>query len=255
MTQADHPKTIPAATVVIFRNCKSGGPPELLMVQRAREMRFAGGAAVFPGGRVDPEDYTLAARLLPGADPEIAAAKIAGVRETLEETGLVIALQGPVSAGQAAEARALLLEQGALAPLLDRFAWSLDLESLVPFARWSPQQDGTFDTRFFLANLSTGAVDIAVDATENTHLFWASAAGVLAMADAGEAQIIYPTRRNLERLALYATFEEACAHAREFPVRLISPHIELVDGVEWLRFPDDHGYPVTGQLLEQVRRG
>ncbi len=257
MTQAssDQPKTIPSATVVIFRNCPTGGPPELLMVQRAREMRFAGGAAVFPGGRVDPEDYTLAARLLPDADPEVAAAKIAGVRETLEETGLVIALQGPVSAGLAAEARALLLEQGALAPLLDHFGWSLDLESLVPFARWSPQQDGSFDTRFFLANLSTGAVDIAVDATENTRLFWASAAAVLGMADAGEAQIIYPTRRNLERLALYATFEQACTHAREFPVGLISPYIEMVDGHKWLRIPDGHGYPVTGQPLEQVRRG
>ena len=255
MTQVDQPKTIPAATVVIFRNCGVGGPPELLMVQRAKEMRFAGGAAVFPGGRVDPDDYTLATRLLPGADPDIAAAKIAGVRETLEETGLVIALRGQVSAAQAAEARVLLLEQGALAPLLERFGWSLDLESLVPFARWSPQQDGTFDTRFFLANLSTGAVDIAVDATENTHLFWASAAGMLAKADSGEAQIIFPTRRNLERLALYATFEEACTHAREFPVRLISPHIEMVDGVKWLRITDDHGYPVTGQPLEQVRRG
>ena len=51
---------MPAATVVIFRNCSAGGPPELLMVQRAKEMRFAGGAVVFPGGRVDPADRVLA---------------------------------------------------------------------------------------------------------------------------------------------------------------------------------------------------
>ena len=44
--QSEPPKIIPAATVVIFRNCPAGGPPELLMVQRAKEMRFAGGAAV-----------------------------------------------------------------------------------------------------------------------------------------------------------------------------------------------------------------
>ena len=54
-------RQIPAATVVIFRKAPDGGPPELLMVQRAQEMRFAGGAAVFPGGRIDPADRELAA--------------------------------------------------------------------------------------------------------------------------------------------------------------------------------------------------
>ena len=46
---ADGPKVIPAATVVIFRNAPDGGAPQLLMVQRAKEMRFAGGARG-PGG-------------------------------------------------------------------------------------------------------------------------------------------------------------------------------------------------------------
>ena len=81
------PKVIPAATVVIFRKNPAGGPPELLMVQRAKEMRFAGGAVVFPGGRIDPEDREIAARLAPDADPLVAAAKVGGIRETLEETG------------------------------------------------------------------------------------------------------------------------------------------------------------------------
>lgn len=65
----DGPKVIPAATVVIFRRCARNGPPELLMVQRAKEMRFAGGAAVFPGGKVDPEDRDLARALAPELIP------------------------------------------------------------------------------------------------------------------------------------------------------------------------------------------
>ena len=49
-----HDGAIPAATLVIFR-AAGGGAPELLMVERAKEMSFAGGAMVFPGGRVDKD--------------------------------------------------------------------------------------------------------------------------------------------------------------------------------------------------------
>jgi 8-oxo-dGTP pyrophosphatase MutT (NUDIX family) len=249
------PKVIPAATVVIFRHCQQGGPPELLMVQRAKEMRFAGGAAVFPGGRIDEADRTLAAQLAPDADPDVAAARIAGVRETLEETGLAIALRRPVSAGEAGEARKLLLDQGALAPVLERFDWSLDLESLVPFARWCPMIDRAFDTRFFLADLGTGAVDVAVDATENTRLFWASAAEALRLADSGEIQVIFPTRRNLDRLALFASYAEARAHAEAIPVTMITPRQVEREGERWLTIPEGCGYPITGQPMSTVMRG
>ena len=43
---------IPAATLVTVRD-RPGKPPELLMVERAKGMAFAGGALVFPGGRID----------------------------------------------------------------------------------------------------------------------------------------------------------------------------------------------------------
>lgn len=248
---------IPAATVVVFRNNAAGGPPELLMVQRAKEMRFAGGAAVFPGGRIDPEDGELATRLDADADIEVLAARIAGVRETLEETGLAIGLARPVSASEAADARALLLDKGALAPVIERFGWTLELERLLPFARWCPRVSGTFDTRFFIADLGTGAVDIAVDATENTRLFWASARRALELADAGEISVIFPTRRNLDRLALFGTFAEAQAHCEAIPVVTVSPNMEERDGEKWLVIPDyqARGYPVEGQPLATAHRG
>ena len=184
MSTSPHPdiRTVPAATVVIFRRSTAGAAPELLMVQRAKEMRFAGGAAVFPGGRIDPADRELAALLAPQADPDVTAARIGGIRETLEETGLAIAM-GRVSAAEAAEARALAIAEGGLAPVLDRFGWTLDLDALIPWARWCPQWEGAFDARFFLYDLGSGAVDIEVDATENTRLFWLSAADALAMAE------------------------------------------------------------------------
>jgi 8-oxo-dGTP pyrophosphatase MutT (NUDIX family) len=252
---SEAPKVIPAATVVIFRNCPQGGPPQLLMVQRAKEMRFAGGAAVFPGGRIDPADRVLAALLAADGDHDLAAARIAGIRETLEETGLAIALARPVSAAEARDARNLLLERGALAPVLERFGWRLELDRLVPFARWCPMIDKAFDTRFFLSDLGTGAVEIAVDATENTRLFWASAAEALRLADAGEIQVIFPTRRNLERLALFDSFVAARSHADSIPVRTITPRPVERDGERWLTIPDGHGYPVTAQNMSSVMRG
>ena len=249
--------SIPAATIVIFRHGPDGGPPELLMVTRSQAMSFAGGAAVFPGGRVDPSDRVLADRL--GCnDPDEAAHRIAAIRETLEETGLVVGLSGVIDAVRAVEARALLLESGDLAAVLEAMNWSLDLAALRPFARWHPKNERiprVFDTRFYLADLGTGAVQITVDKTENTHLFWVSAADALAAAERGELTVIYPTRRNLERLAQFASFAEASADCDRHPVRTITPFLSIEEGTRWLRIPPDAGYPVTGEPLDHAMRG
>jgi 8-oxo-dGTP pyrophosphatase MutT (NUDIX family) len=245
---------IPAATVVVFRH-GSAGPPQLLMVQRSQTMRFAGGAAVFPGGKVDPQDRELSARLTPGDEPELAAARIAAIRETLEETGLAIGLREPVSAAQAADARSMLIECGALAPVLDAFAWELDPARLVHFAHWCAPRQRAYDTHFFLSDIGSGDVNLAVDETECTRLFWAAAAEALAMADAGEIGVIYPTRRNLERLALFKTFEDAVAHAAAHPVQRICPEEIERDGRTWVEIPGGLGYPVLGQLITTAERG
>lgn len=249
------PSTIPAATVIVFRRNPEGGPAQVLILERSGEMRFAGGAAVFPGGRVDEADRTLAATLAHGLEPEEAAARIAAIRETLEEAGLALGLTGLVTAAKAAEAREMLLEHGALAPVLEHFGWQPDLAALTLWARWCPDWPGAFDTRFYLADLGTGAVDIAVDDTEHTHMFWSTAAEALEMADSGKISVIFPTRRNLERLALFASFEEARSHAEATPVDTISPLRREIDGVMHLTIPDGLGYPVTSQRLDTVKRG
>ena len=254
------PQGIPAATIIIFRNAPEGGAPEVLMTVRSRNMTFAGGMAVFPGGRVDPADFALAGTIAEqhGLAADEAAHQIAAVRETLEETGLALGLSGNISAETAAAARAMLAEDGALAPVLDAFGWRLDLAQITPFARWFPKNENiprVYDTRFYLADLGTGAVDVSIDASENTHLFWTSAQGALDAAERGDIKLIFPTRRNLERLALFASFAEAKAQAEAIPVRTIMPQIVEQDGKPWLTILADAGYPVTGELLETVARG
>lgn len=257
MSSAPPTPSIPAATVVVFRNAPGGGPPELLMITRHRAMSFAGGMAVFPGGRVDPADYALGAELAGELDPDEAAHRIAAVRETLEETGLAIGVREPVSGADAQAARKMLAEGGALAPVLATMGWTLDLDAIVPFARWHPKNERLpriFDTRFYLADLGTGAVDLEIDATENTHLFWTGAAEALAAAGRGELSLIFPTRRNLERLAGFASFAEARAQAEAVPVQMITPWIEEREGERWLMIPADAGYPVHGEPLTSAHR-
>lgn len=252
------PKEIPAATLVVFRRGPPGQPPELLMVVRSGTLAFAGGMAVFPGGRVDSADRRLAETLAGPLDAGEAAHRIAAIRETIEETGLAPGLRERLSAKDAAGLRAEVCAEGALAPVLVRRGLTLDLDALVPFARWCPRgmvHARIFDTRFYLADLGTGAVELAVDETENTRLFWINAGEALARADAGDLSVIFPTRRNLERLAQFASFAEAKAHAEAHPVRLIVPQIEERDGGRVLTIPDGLGYPVTHEALDRAMRG
>ena len=245
---------IPAATLVIFRET-DGGKPELLMVERAKAMAFAGGALVFPGGRVDPGDHALAA-VLDAPDDETAA-RIAAIRETIEEAGLPIGLS-PMPSPAAFEALRAALHAGtALGEALAAADTDLNLAALLYFARWRPAHAHAriFDTRFYLARLPADAPAPRVDATENVRLFWATAAQVLADADAGRATIIFPTRRNLERLARFADVDAAIADARAHPIRTVTPWTEIRDGVEHLCIPDDLGYPITSEPLTEAVRG
>ncbi|QIG81175.1 NUDIX hydrolase [Stakelama tenebrarum] len=243
-------RIVPAATLVLMRE-RVQGPPELLMVERAAAMSFAGGALVFPGGRIDPGDHALAARL--GDTSEDAAARVAAIRETLEETGLAIGMR--VDSGAVPQIRAALHDGTPFGEALDMADARLDAHALLPFARWCPDHSArVFDTRFYLARADAGLPDPDPDGSESTRAFWRSAHDVIAAAEAGEASVIYPTRRNLERLARFGGYEEAAAHAIGHPVRTITPWIETREDGDHLCIPDDLGYPVTSELLSRAKR-
>ena len=205
---------IPAATLVVMRDA-AAGPPELLMVERPRTMAFAAGAMVFPGGRIDAGDWSN------GSDALIDAARTAAVRETREETGLEV-----------------------------------NEATLVPFARWRPNFDHhrRFDTFFFLAPCPADPGPLRPQPGECERAEWISAAEVLAQVARGEASAIFPTLRNLERLAQFSSFAAARGQALDIPVETITPWIEEINGERWLRIPDHLGYPVTRERLETAMR-
>jgi 8-oxo-dGTP pyrophosphatase MutT (NUDIX family) len=211
--QVTDSEAIPAATLVVMRD-RQEGAPELLMVERPRTMAFAGGAMVFPGGRIDPADWTDSRSL------EEAAA-FAAVRETAEETGLEIAV-----------------------------------DTLVPFARWRPDnvRHRRFDTFFFIAPCPADPGPLVPQPGECERALWISAAAMLAEIEERRATAIFPTIRNLERLACLASFAQARDHALAHRIEIISPWIEERDGTRFLVIPDHLGYPVTAERLDRALR-
>lgn len=246
------PAAIPAATLVVMRE-RADGPPELLMVERTAAMAFAGGAMVFPGGRIDAGDRAFAAAY-PEAD---AAARIAAIRETLEESGVPVGVEPVPGDDLAWQLQDDLLGGAHFGELLASHGLGLRLDALTLFARWKPafHQARIFDTMFFILAAPAGDWQLRPQEGECESVEWLSAAKVLDRISRGEASAIFPTVRNLERLAQFDSIAAARADALAHPVETITPWLGDLDGEPHLFIPDGLGYPVTREPLASVRRG
>ena len=243
-------EAIPAATLILVRE-RSGGAPELLMVERSGGMAFAAGALVFPGGRIDPADRDLATALA------VDAGAVAAIRETIEETAVPVGLS-PLPDERVARAlqEALVAEQP-FAEQLGEHGLTLDAAALTPFARWVPRFHAVrrFDTMFFVARCPAGSWEPRVIEGECASAAWISAAEVLERDGRGEARLIFPTRRNLERLAQHGSFEAIRADALAHPIEPVTPWVEESDGERFITIPGHLGYPVTQERLDGLWRG
>lgn len=241
---------IPAATLVLVREAASG-PPELLMVERAGGMAFAAGAWVFPGGRIDAADCALGER--GGIDP----AAVAAIRETIEESAVPVGLAPPAGADQARALQDALVADADFARLLAKQGLELDPGALTPFARWVPKFHAVrrFDTLFFVARCPPGDWQPRVIEGECARAAWLTAAELLDRDARGEARLIFPTRRNLERLAQHGSFEAIRADALAHPIEPVTPWVEEVAGERFITIPDHLGYPVTREKLDGLWRG
>ena len=241
---------IPAATLVVWRD----GPtrPEILVVERSARMAFAAGAIVFPGGRIDDPDRVFANSL--GRPDE--AAKITAIRETIEESGIVAGLAGPISPALGLQLQAALNEGADFRELLATNGLTLDLDALTPFARWMPafKHARRFDTLFFLTQAPSGNWRPNPQLGECVAAEWASPADLVERVARGEASAIFPTKRNLERLAGHDNLDAALADARAHSLETIIPWIEEIDGEPHVRIPENRGYPVTAEPLSTAFR-
>jgi 8-oxo-dGTP pyrophosphatase MutT (NUDIX family) len=243
-------EAIPAATLIVVRETRAG-PPELLMVERAEGMAFAAGAWVFPGGRIDKADEQLA--LQHGID----GAAVAAVRETIEETAVAVGLSPVPDAGATAILQRNLARDDSFAELLAANGLKIHADALIPFARWVPKFHAVrrFDTLFFIASCPPGEWQPRVIEGECAGAAWATAADVLEREQRGEARLIFPTRRTLERLAQHHSFEEIRADALTHPIEPVTPWVEERDGEKFITIPDHLGFPVSQERLDGLWRG
>ena len=240
---------IPAATVIVVRDRPDGC--ELLMVERAGGMAFAAGAMVFPGGRIDNADRELA------RETGIEAGLVAAIREAIEETAVPVGLAPVPNPALARELQDALIADRPLAELLFAHGLEMDASAVVTFARWVPQFHAVrrFDTLFFVARAPDGDWAPRVIEAECAAAEWVRAGEVLERERNGQAQLIFPTRRTLERLALCSSFDEIRADALAFPVEPITPWVEERGGEKFITIPAHLGFPVTEERLDGLWRG
>lgn len=244
----------PAATLIIMRPTDAG-PPDILVVERAARMAFAGGAIVFPGGRVEPADLDMANSLGRPDD----ACKIASIRETVEESAVlagVRSISGAVDAAIGPLLQRALIDGADFANVLAGHGLILDLDALTPLARWIPafKQARRFDTFFFVAAALPGDWTPVPQPGECQSARWTSARAVLDRIAAGTDHAIFPTKRNLERVARFASIEDARADAALHRINPVIPWVEQRDGQDHVCIPADIGYPVTSEPMTSAVR-
>ena len=257
----DFETAIPAATVLLLRD---NPELEVLMVQRHADIGFAGGAMVFPGGRVDPGDandeWREHADGLP-EDPVMAAAMVAAARESFEEAGILLArkgdamVDGDVTLALNDQRAAVEADDALFLDLIKREGMRLACDCVSLFAHWvpPPAMHKRFDTLFFAAAMPPGQ-EAREDGNEATEAVWLTPAAALAACEDGSRKMIFPTSRNVELLGVSQSVDEALAFAKERKIVQVQPKVVERDGAQFLTIPDDLGYPVTAERLETAFR-
>jgi 8-oxo-dGTP pyrophosphatase MutT (NUDIX family) len=262
-----------AATVMLLRPARSaearssdtglagGRGMEVYMLRRKPSMAFAPGAQVFPGGSLDPRDADeevawagpAAAdwgRVLAAPPDQARALVCAAVRETFEESGVLLAgesadtvVADTTSADWERDRTALLDRSLSLAELLARRALVLRSDLLRPWSRWVTPvvEPRRFDARFFAAALPAGqrTRDVGGEASSVT---WMEPASAIEAGRRGEIQLWPPTAVSLAELASYPDVAAVLSSPREVLPRL--PEVLVREGAIWLTVPGITEYPI-----------
>ena len=193
---------IPSATVVLLRDGAQG--PEVLMLQKNSKITY-GGMWVFPGGKIDPEDYADGA---PSEAGLAEAARTAAAREAHEEAGIQLRPQ--------------------------EFVW---------MAHWTPPPGPAkrFATWFFAALADSD--DIQIDDGEIKNHAWLQPGEALAQHSRGEIDLAPPTWITLHHLSLRAPANKVIEHFSSQEAKIYATRVaKRSDGVRVAMWSGDSGY-------------
>jgi 8-oxo-dGTP pyrophosphatase MutT (NUDIX family) len=252
----------PASTILLLRD-GAEREIEVFMMVRHHEIEFSSGALVFPGGGVDAGDREIIARPElyaggEGCDTAGLSFRIAAIRETFEESGILLARpRGSTSFVDAKRAgdlagrhRAAVAERKTtFLDVLTESGLVLALDELVPYARWiTPEgMPKRYDTWFFLAAAPPDQIG-AHDGRESTDSLWLSPREAVAGGESGRFKLPFPTTRNLIKLGKQPDVRAAIEDAKHSTVVPVMPVLTRLNGGRQLRIPLEAGY--DGELFE-----
>jgi 8-oxo-dGTP pyrophosphatase MutT (NUDIX family) len=253
-----------AATVLILRDGTDG--LEVFMLRRNLNSDFVGGAYVFPGGAVDPEDRELdlesicvgrtdadASRRL-GIEKGGLAFWVAAIRESFEEAGVLLAYDSSgnlVDLQQEHEAERWAAHRKGvddgdmkMVELCAAEDLRLAVDGMHYFGHWITPEGAPrrYDTRFFLAAAPPNQTPLHDD-HEVIANEWLRPEDGIARCKAGELTMMPPTLSSLRAISRFDTAAEALAAATEIKdVPTILPRVIAVDGGVRIVLPGDPNY-------------
>lgn len=226
------PAAIPASTVVIVRDSSItngvDGRIEVLMLKRHADLAFAGGMWVFPGGRIDPSDVAgdrsgfeggVEAGRIPGESLELAAIR-AAIRETIEESGLVVEAQ-------------------------DLYRWS----------HWTAPVEAPkrFTTAFFVAPASVGHKGVRIDDGEIRDFAWMTPEDTLAAHGVGTLGLAPPTYITLTQLCGFDSVDSLLNTREQRPIEHFATRFGFLDDVAVAMYHGDAGYEASDPMAHGIR--
>lgn len=236
-----------AATIAVVRDGPKG--LEAFLMRRQASMSFAAGMCVFPGGSVHEADFAPVSWVGPDATwwaerfncaPELARALVvSAVRETFEETGVLLAGHNEHSVlddttGLHDFRAALEAETLTFADFLDGQRLALRADLIGPWAHWiTPAfEPKRFDTRFFVAALPAGQNIDSVN-SEADRSGWVPLKELLSELASGNISMLPPTMVTCQELSGLETstiLPEAALRA----IAPIEPRVVEANGQLWL---------------------
>lgn len=256
-------KPRPASTILLLRDAEARREIEVFMMVRHYEIDFNSGALVFPGGSVDKGDNEIIANsaLYSGGEGMEAGElsfRIAAIRETFEESGILLArpkgskaLVDARHAGEIEAAHRAALSDGktSFLKVLAENDLLLALDELVPYAHWiTPEgMPKRFDTWFFLAAAPPDQLG-AHDGKESTDSIWVSPREALEGGETGRFKLPFPTTRNLIKLGKQDSVKSALDDSRGKDIVTVTPVMTKTATGRVLRIPLEAGY--DGDVFE-----
>jgi len=255
-----------AATILLLRD--GAERLEVFMVERHHQIDFATGALVFPGGKVEAADSGKAMRPhcdgVDDLDDDAITVRVTAIRETFEESGVLLARPRGQSELIGAETlakidatyrAALQVGDTDLQTLAEAENLTLACDCLIPFAHWiTPDMlPKRFDTYFFLASAPDDQLALH-DGSESVDSTWTTTAAALQAEADGKRTIVFATLANLQKLGRSPSVGEAMKAARNGAIVTVQPWVVKNDeGEPMLCIPEEADYDMVRVPLADIK--